>query len=237
MSNTRFSTEEYWDEWERFERRLDEHFEEDPAGEFARSVLEILPTTSSDPLLRTRLEEKARLSWKLRLETDRGCALAAAPYLDNLLGECFTRHFGHAGKLVSKLLDHRGAVGTFSSRIDWIFALGLVPTIAHRELDLIRRIRNDFAHSSDPDLRFEGSPISDRCRELSFWTTKKPRPRERFLRSFGALYMLIAGVTDKTPAVEPFPDADWSARVAAAIESMPTHRPATAQERDSDEAG
>jgi DNA-binding MltR family transcriptional regulator len=101
----------------------------------------------------------------LSAETDRGCALMTASYLDSELERLLKAYLIEDAKLVDKLFEPAGPLGSFSVRIDVAFAMGLLDSNTHRELHLIRRIRNDFGHSYET-LSFETVGIRDRCREL-----------------------------------------------------------------------
>jgi hypothetical protein len=71
-------------------------------------------------------------------------------------------------------------LGTFSAKIDAAFQLGLISKPLARDLHLVRRIRNDFAH--DPgELTFETPAVSDRVRaleELSDYNARHPETRD-----------------------------------------------------------
>jgi DNA-binding MltR family transcriptional regulator len=86
----------------------------------------------------------------LNPETDRGCALMAAAYLDERLGEFMKGYFVDDSKVADDLLEQSRPLGTFSSRIDMAYALGLISEEEHRGLHPIRRIRNDFGHVAQP---------------------------------------------------------------------------------------
>ena len=57
-------------------------------------------------------------------------------------------------------------VSTFSARIVLARALNWIDDAAYRDLNTIRSIRNDFAHSFDHELSFDDQSISDRCSNL-----------------------------------------------------------------------
>ena len=58
-------------------------------------------------------------------ETDRGCALMAAAYLDDRLGALLRAVFVDSD-IAGELLEQSKPLGTFSSRIDAVFLLGLL---------------------------------------------------------------------------------------------------------------
>jgi hypothetical protein len=62
-----------------------------------------------------------------------------------------------------KIFNDDGALCTFSARIDLGVLIGLYPELFQRKLHLIRRIRNNFAHSMQP-VSFK-SQAAD-CRKL-----------------------------------------------------------------------
>ncbi|MCU8505918.1 MltR family transcriptional regulator [Vibrio vulnificus] len=116
-------------------------------------------------------------------ESDRGCALMAAAYIDECLGELLRSYFVDDAKEVSKLFEFNGACGTFSSKIALAYALGLISKNVRSDLTLLRRIRNDFAHVSKP-ICFDENPIRSRCHELKLYPhPKEVPPRLRFCRS------------------------------------------------------
>jgi DNA-binding MltR family transcriptional regulator len=110
-------------------------------------------------------------------ESDRGCALLAAAYLDEELARLLKGFFIDDERLAGELLGSDGVVGTFSSRINLCLALGLLSGGCARNLHLQRKVRNKFAHLSE-ELTFGSSPIKDWCRELDLELTL-PEQSER----------------------------------------------------------
>jgi DNA-binding MltR family transcriptional regulator len=101
---------------------------------------------------------------ELASETDRGCAVLGAALLDAALKDVF-RNTLLAYK--DKLVDDSGApLATFSARIKAARALGWINDEIRQDLDLIRGIRNDFAHDFDHTLSFDDASTADRCREI-----------------------------------------------------------------------
>ena len=88
------------------------------------------------------------LTNELSRESDRAAALLAAGYLDHLLGELLAVNMVVAQSQVEELLykNGNGPLGTFSARIDLAYCLGLTSDDEYRDLNLVRKIRNDFAH-------------------------------------------------------------------------------------------
>lgn len=84
-------------------------------------------------------------------ESDRGLALVAAEFFDatieRLLRARFSVGLKSQPKLIKPLFEGFGPLSTFSSKISVSYAINLLQDWMASDLDLIRRIRNDFAHS------------------------------------------------------------------------------------------
>jgi DNA-binding MltR family transcriptional regulator len=107
----------------------------------------------------------------------------AAAYLDSQLTELLRRSFVDDPSIADELLGQSKPLGTFSSRIDLAYALGLIEKSVHRDLHLIRKIRNDFGHVPTP-IEFDHPPIAGRCRELThIYYEPDVSPRKRFLNT------------------------------------------------------
>lgn len=124
-------------------------------------------------------------------ETDRGCALMAQAYLDAQLEELLRRYFVDDAKHTREVLGQSKPLGTFSARVDVAYALGLISLKMHRDLHLIRKIRNDFGHDPSP-INFHHSKIANRCRDLyhTLWDEDKA-PRARFVNAVMGVLGLI----------------------------------------------
>lgn len=98
-------------------------------------------------------------------ESDRGAALVGAALLDARLERILRSHFIE-GKSSNELLDGGNApLASFSSRIKCCHALGLITGDEKQDIDLIRAIRNAFAHQ-DHGLNFENAKIKGLCSSL-----------------------------------------------------------------------
>lgn len=140
-------------------------------------------------------------------QTDRGSALVAAAWVDDALDAYLRAFFRPDKKLVDEILQSEGALGTFSSRIKITYLLGLIDSNSHNDLEIIRGIRNDFAHVRQ-QIRFTDQSIKDRCKrlhaakafQLGTGTTMRS-PREMFLISayFLGEYLLSLAENTKPP--------------------------------------
>lgn len=104
-----------------------------------------------------------KFSEKMHDESDRASAILGAALLDAKLEAVCRRCFQACQ---DDLLSDRGAIATFSARIYLARALAWISEDAFKDLNTIRSIRNDFAHSFDYDIDFNTPSIADRCRTL-----------------------------------------------------------------------
>ncbi len=80
-------------------------------------------------------------------ESDRGAVLIAASLLDVALENLVKAKLVKQKNKKDSLFDGANApLGTFSSRIEIAFRLGLIQNSTREMLDVFRRLRNDFAH-------------------------------------------------------------------------------------------
>jgi len=129
-----------------------------------------------------KIEPVGKFIASLYQETDRGCALMAAAFLNNALSELLKKNFIKNKKVSDRLFESNQPFGNFSSKIDAAYALGLIGKTVHQNLHLVRKIRNDFAHVADP-IGFEHPPIKSRCYELTLHTLESnAKPRKIFTR-------------------------------------------------------
>jgi DNA-binding MltR family transcriptional regulator len=98
-------------------------------------------------------------------ESDRGAVVLAASYLDSLLEELLRAAMVEDSRFET-VLGGFGPLSGFSARIEVAYAFGLLPADLRQDLDLIRRIRNDFAHQVTL-ASFTLPGVRDRCAELS----------------------------------------------------------------------
>lgn len=122
---------------------------------------------------------------ELQQETDRGLPLVAAALIDEKLLETLLA-FLCPGKSADRLLtDPNAPLGTFSARINACFSLGLIDEIEYREISLVRRIRNLFAHSRH-GLTFSDEKVVGLCASL-----ESPLPSGEAYATAGARFRFI----------------------------------------------
>jgi DNA-binding MltR family transcriptional regulator len=107
-----------------------------------------------------------RIHEQFRSESDRAAAIVVAAMLDGALAVLLRKRLLEPESKERSLLDGGHApLGTFATRIDAAYQLGLISSYMARDLHLVRKIRNDFAH--DPlHLTFESESVRNRVRAL-----------------------------------------------------------------------
>jgi DNA-binding MltR family transcriptional regulator len=149
-----------------------------------------------------RIERVLAFRQTLSTETDRGCALMAAAYLDGELEQLFRAALVADAKSVDDMLDQSKPLGTFSSRIDMAFLLGLIGRQAKRDLHIIRKIRNDFGHDPEP-ITFRSQQIGARCSEFYHtYRTRDADPRSLFTNAVLGVLAIIHVATHDTKNAE-----------------------------------
>jgi DNA-binding MltR family transcriptional regulator len=112
------------------------------------------------------LMQLIKRSGLLREESDRGCALVATAWIDDSLTELVRSRFVDDRAAADELLDGDTPLATFSAKIKLLYCMGVINKEVKNDLDIIRAIRNLFAHDRDR-LGFDTPTIKDRCRNLS----------------------------------------------------------------------
>lgn len=154
-------------------------------------------------------------------ESDRGTALIAVAWVDDALEACLRAFFrdkknGGNGdrhrRIVDALLQPDGPLGSFASRIKLAYLLGIITVSLYSDLEIMRKIRNSFAHGRQT-VRFSDQSIKDRCRSLAgaqaFQRGAGPirSPRQKFLISaFFATECLLSYAKHAKPTKTPIFD-------------------------------
>lgn len=129
------------------------------------------------------IEELERFLIKFNKESDRGAVLVAGTMLDERLKEILKSFLLDSKSTVDLLEGFNAPLGTFSSRIAACLSMGLIQKHEFDELNTIRKIRNEFAHTWD-NASFETGLIKDLCFKLPWLgpaeIEKHSTPRQRF---------------------------------------------------------
>ena len=123
--------------------------------------------------------------------------MLGAALLDARLESLYNRRLRVAR---DELLSSNGPIGAFSARIRVARALAWISDDVRFDLDQIRAIRNEFAHSADHDLSFADQSIADKCRNLRVAqvlieanehaaSTPHPNLSAAVIRAMGAVFL------------------------------------------------
>lgn len=91
-----------------------------------------------------------RVSNALSEESDRACVILVASWADHLLRIRLAREFSKGNSDArSTLFSSNGPFATFSAKLSAAFCAGWIDRDVYHDLQVIRRLRNEFAHSID----------------------------------------------------------------------------------------
>ncbi len=95
------------------------------------------------------LDNFNKLLKKTQSESYRGMVLSMAAFTEDLLGNVIKDFLLDVAATAELVEGFNAPLGTFSARIKAAYALGLISEEQHKDINLIRKIRNEFAHSWD----------------------------------------------------------------------------------------
>ena len=125
----------------------------------------------------SKIDDLNKFLKEFQNETDRGSAILGAAMLDQKL-KTILQDFLIEGKSTDLLFNAPNApLGTFSSRQHLAFSLGLISEYEYNDCEIVRKIRNDFAHKFELDFSFKEKRIATLCRKLEAST---PGDKEKF---------------------------------------------------------
>jgi mannitol operon repressor len=128
---------------------------------------------------------------ELQKESPRAAVIVGGAFLDAQLQKLLAKFLINEKNAVNELLGNEDKadrpLSAFSARIKAAYCLGLISKDERDDLNLIRRIRNRFAHRLH-DLSFDDKEIVDWCNSLQI-----PRGFPMDYQSHGDLFMV--GVT------------------------------------------
>ena len=131
--------------------------------------------------------------------SQRAAAVIASAYVDQELEKVLRGFFIADERASNELLGRMRPLADFSARIEAAYALGLISESEYRNLNLIRKIRNEFAHRPGTYVTFETPEIRDRALELQppgginslFSPTETPQDRFSWTCRFLVLVLLF----------------------------------------------
>ena len=123
----------------------------------------------------------------IKLESDRGCVLVAAAFLDEALELLLRSHMASNTTVVKRSIDplftHDGPLGSFGVKTNLCKALKLLYEEEYADLNCVRELRNHFAHSYVEVASFANQKAIDLVANLNhFGTTRFPPSEEELKR-------------------------------------------------------
>lgn len=112
-----------------------------------------------------QLSEFKKFAEEFSSESDRAAVILGAAKLDILLFQLLQKVLRPSTTRNDELLEGDSPLGTFSSRALLCHRLGLIDDELFRSINLVRRIRNSFAHELS-GVSLETGAHRDRIREL-----------------------------------------------------------------------
>jgi len=97
-------------------------------------------------------------------DNDRAIVISGMSFIDDLLLNILESFFPDKSNTVDNLLSHRGALGTYGTRVDIIYCLGFIDKVIKTDLDILGQIRNKFAHKLN--VSFDDEDIKQLCLKL-----------------------------------------------------------------------
>jgi DNA-binding MltR family transcriptional regulator len=127
-------------------------------------------------------------------ESDRGCVILGAALLAEGLETLIRSVCRDAAEdikiTIDPLFQGYAPLATFSARIQIAFALGILPRSLRDKIDIVRRMRNDFAHEWGP-IDFNDPRCANRLRLIIKHSETEENTQEieneSDLKRFGAL--------------------------------------------------
>jgi mannitol operon repressor len=127
----------------------------------------------------------------VRIAVDRGAALVGAALVDNRLETLPRAHLD--SNPVSEVLLTGGAtavLGSFSARIKMCYALGLITNFEYEECEIVRKVRNAFAHKLH-GLSFTDQQVTSWCGNLKASPSSEVVARKRYVNSIMTMCMVL----------------------------------------------
>jgi hypothetical protein len=115
------------------------------------------------------LDDLSKIEAEIYGASDRAAAVVLGSMVESSLGTFLKAKIRKDLKPGQKrrLFDYEGPLGTFSAKIILTYAMELIGPVTHHDLDLIRVIRNEFAHSRR-HLNFDATQTANVCKHLKY---------------------------------------------------------------------
>ena len=110
-------------------------------------------------------KERRSVFRQLAAESDRGAALVGCSVLEESLEQLLRSRMSGAAdtKHIDGLFSGYGPLATFAAKSSLCYALGFIDEAVFRDLEIIRRIRNRFAHDHASSEFFDSATFQQLC--------------------------------------------------------------------------
>jgi DNA-binding MltR family transcriptional regulator len=153
---------------------------------------------------------------ELQNVSDRVTAISAAAFLDDTLGAALLARFVRIGVTwKDRIFSAPNApLGSFYSKTALGYALGLFGPSTYGDLDIIRKVRNEFAHTATP-LQFNDATVAALCGRLTSagrfqmglgtLLLSETGPKVDYVRSVYGIAVTLLGQMRSAPPQPTFP--------------------------------
>lgn len=164
-----------------------------------------------NPLDQPHLQRFKALLVEMNNESPRGKVLITAALLDEHLAECIQTRILDKPEVEKLTVGFNAPLGTFSARIIGAYALGIISDDEFHDLEIIRKIRNEFAHQIT--IGFDNQSVAMRCQNFRLAAADYGEvivdPESQFSSAAIALIMRLTNrafhVSQKRITAEPWP--------------------------------
>jgi len=102
---------------------------------------------------------------EIKNESDRAAVILGAAKIDDVLAQLIKKFLLPNVSSKDELMEDDGPISSFSARINIAYRLGLIDNELTRNLHLIRKTRNEFAHAA-MGCKLDASPHRERVNEV-----------------------------------------------------------------------
>jgi Mannitol repressor len=120
-------------------------------------------------------------------DSERAVAIVVGSMIENRLERALLAKFRRDKKIEERMFQPSGPLGPFSVKIDLAFLIGMITPEAHKDLLIVKNIRNAFAHNLGIQ-NFRSQSIADNARNLKMIDTwiEESKPGDDGIPRFGA---------------------------------------------------
>ncbi|MCP5368890.1 MAG: hypothetical protein H6907_21350 [Hyphomicrobiales bacterium] len=151
-----------------------------------------------------------KLFEELAHDNDRAVAIVGATIVEYSLGRAMLSHMVKLSNTAKdRVFKGRGPLASLSAKIEVSYCFGLIGPKTREDLNRIKDIRNQFAHSERAGLDFNDDVISGYCQSMFLidnfgyplhWPlpTDRTSPRSRFLHTISLVSSQLEGAVIST---------------------------------------